>query len=79
MKRSPKTKDAISEATGTRDRQIQQHLLQEPQHAENGEKENVTTNPKRKKHWLAFLVTDDKELLMTVVTPDLMVFSDGFW
>ena len=35
MKPSPKTKEAVSEATGTRDKQIQQHLLQEPQHAEN--------------------------------------------
>lgn len=38
VKPSPKTKEAISEATGTRDKQIQQHLLQEPQHAGNGKK-----------------------------------------
>lgn len=43
VKPSPKTKEAISEATGTRDKQIQQHLLQEPQHARNGRKGNITT------------------------------------
>lgn len=55
MKPSPKTKEAISEATGTRDKQIQQHLLQEPQHAEN-EKKNVTTNPRKQQQraWLSY-------------------------
>ena len=31
-------KEAIREATGTRDRQIQQHLLQEVQHAEDSDR-----------------------------------------
>jgi len=44
VKPSPKTKEAISEATGTRDKQIQQHLLQEPQHADNGKKKMLLEN-----------------------------------
>jgi len=75
VKPSPKTKEAISEATGTRDKQIQQHLLQEPQHADNGKKKMLLENNIR----LGLLITVDRVLLISLVKPDLMVFSYGFW
>lgn len=38
VKPMARIKEAIRDATGTRDRQIQQHLLQEVQHAEDSDK-----------------------------------------
>lgn len=38
VKPMARIKEAIRDATGTRDRQIQQHLLHEVQHAEDSEK-----------------------------------------
>lgn len=38
VKPMARIKEAIRDATGTRDRQIQQHLLHEVQHAEDSDK-----------------------------------------
>lgn len=42
VKPMARIKEAIRDATGTRDRQIQQHLLQEVQHAKDSDK--IITN-----------------------------------
>ena len=44
VKPRPKMNEAISDAQGTRDKQIQQHLLHEPQHAEKGKNKIMYDN-----------------------------------